>query len=229
MIKKTPLIRLDFEDYIIGALLKIAAITICLWIFSVIVAVIKATHSFLGSDIALNKINSNDNGAFLFVSIVGIALFIILLMNAFEKSKKENRDNGDIATTLFFAFLGLLIATIANFAIKDPTKRLIGYAFDFNTSEFREALACYWEYIKVAIILITSYFMGRLVYLYRLSKNTSKMFSCYNSTIEKFYSDGQPVKNQKVKAFILEPELINPLELKLWSKNIAKYFTERIL
>ena len=44
MIKKNPLIRIDFKNYIINALLKIGAITICLSLFALIVAIIKATH-----------------------------------------------------------------------------------------------------------------------------------------------------------------------------------------
>ena len=44
MNKKTPLIRVDFKGYIVGALFKMITITFYLSLLALIVAVIKATH-----------------------------------------------------------------------------------------------------------------------------------------------------------------------------------------
>ena len=37
----------------------------------------------------LNEINENQDGLFIFVSIVGIVLFVALLVKAFDKHKKR--------------------------------------------------------------------------------------------------------------------------------------------
>jgi hypothetical protein len=127
----------------------------------------------------LNEINENQDGLFIFVSIVGIVLFIALLMKAFEKRKKG--DNWGMWTALFFAFLALLIAIGANYAIDDPSKRLVKFNLSFNSDEFKEAVVCYWGYAGVVVLFTAFYFIGRLIYLYKLSKNSYKMFSHYNS------------------------------------------------
>lgn len=172
-----------------------------------------------------NEIAANQDGLFLFVSFVGFVLFIALLVKAFDKSK--NRDIGGVATALFFAFIVLLMAIMTNYAIKDPSMKLIKFSLSFNSNEFKEAISRYWGYSNVVILFIAFYYSVRLIHLYKLSKNSSKMFACYSSIIEKSYSDGQPVKDKKVKIFVIEPELINPLDPELWSKNVAQYFAER--
>ena len=50
----------------------------------------------------MNEINENQDGLFIFVSIVGIVLFVALLMHAFGKRKKGY--SGGMWTALFFAF-----------------------------------------------------------------------------------------------------------------------------
>ena len=173
----------------------------------------------------INEINENQDGLFIFVSIVGIVLFIALLMKAFEKRKKG--DSGGMWIALFFAFLALLIAIVANYAIDDPSKRLVKFNLDFNSSEFKEAIGCYLGYIKIAVVFVAFYFIGRLAYLYKLSKNATKMFSSYNATIEKYNAKEKPIQDHKVEIFKVESELINPLDPELWSKNVAYYFVER--
>lgn len=127
---------------------------------------------------------------------------------------------------LFFAFLALLIAIGANYAIDDPSKRLVKFNLDFNSDEFKEAVVCYWKYVGVVVIFTAFYFIGRLIYLYKLSKNSYKMFSRYNAIIEKYNAEKKPIQDHKVEIFKVESELINPLDPELWSKNVAYYFAE---
>lgn len=68
----------------------------------------------------MNEINEKQDGILIFVSIVGIVLFVALLVHAFDQHKKRNNEVMLIA--LFFAFLALLIAIGANYAIDDPSK-----------------------------------------------------------------------------------------------------------
>ena len=173
----------------------------------------------------MNEINENQDGLFIFVSIVGIVLFVALFMKAFEKRKEG--DSWGMWTTLFFAFLALLIAIGANFAIDDPSKRLVKFNLSFNSDEFKEAVVCYWGYAGVVVIFTAFYFIGKLINLYRLSKNATKMFSSYNATIEKYNAKEKPIQDHKVEIFKVESELINPLDPELWSKNVAYYFVER--
>jgi hypothetical protein len=172
----------------------------------------------------LNEINEKQDGIFIFVSIVGIVLFIALLMKAFEKRKEG--DGAAMLTALFFAFLALLIAIGANYAIDDPSKRLVKFNLDFNSDEFKEAVVCYWKYAGVVVIFTAFYFIGRLIYLYKLSKNSYKVFSYYNSIIEEYNAEKKPIENHKVKIFKVDSKLINPLDPKLWSKNVAYCFAE---
>lgn len=173
----------------------------------------------------LNEINEKQDGLFIFVAIVSIVLFVALLVHAFDKRKKG--DNWGMWTALFFAFLVLLIAIGANYAIDDPSKRLVKFNLSFNSDEFKEAVVCYWGYAGVVVLLTAFYFIGRLIYLYKLSKNSYKMFSHYNSTIEKYNAKEKPIKDHKAEIFKIEPALINPLDPELWSKNVEYYFVER--
>lgn len=172
----------------------------------------------------MNEINENQDGLFIFVSIVGIVLFVALLVHAFDKHKKK--DSVGMLTALFFAFLALAIAIGVNFAIDDPSKKLIKFNLDFNTNEFKEVIVSYLGYAGVVVILAAFYFIGRLIYLYKLSKNASKMFSRYNSIIEKYNAKEKPIQDHKAEIFKIDSKLINPLDPELWSKNVAYYFME---
>lgn len=129
-------------------------------------------------------------------------------------------------TALFFAFLALLIAIGANFAIEEPSNKLVKFNLSFNSNEFKEAVVCYWGYVKIVVIFTAFYFIGKLIYLYKLSQNSYKMFSRYNSIIEKYNAEGKPIEDHKVKIFEIDSKLVNPLEPELWSKNVAYCFTE---
>lgn len=172
----------------------------------------------------MSEIDAKQDGLFIFVSIVGIVLFIALLMKAAERHKEK--DNEGMLVVLFFALLALLIAIMTNFAIQDPSKKLIKFNLDFNSDEFKEAVACYLGYVKVAVIFVAFYFIGRLIYLYKLSKNSYKMFSRYNSIIEKYNAKEKPIQDHKAEIFRVESGLTNPLDPELWSKNVAYYFVE---
>lgn len=172
----------------------------------------------------LNEINEKQDGIFIFVAIVGIVLFIALLMKAAERHKEK--DHEGMLTALFFAFLALLIAIGANYAIEEPSKRLVKFNLDFNSNEFKETVVCYWGYAGVVVLFTAFYFIGRLIYLYKLSKNSYKMFSHYNSIIEKYNAKEKPVQDHKAEIFKIDSKLINPLEPELWSKNVAYYFAE---
>lgn len=172
----------------------------------------------------LNEINEKQDGIFIFVSIVGIVLFIALLMKAFEKRKKG--DSAGMWTALFFAFLALLIVIGANYAIDDPSKRLVKFNLDFNSNEFKEAVVCYWGYAGVVVIFTAFYFIGRLIYLYKLSKNSYKMFSRYNAIIEKYNAEKKPIQDHKAEIFKIDSKLVNPLDPELWNKNVAHCFVE---
>lgn len=173
----------------------------------------------------LNEINENQDGLFIFVSIVGIVLFVALLVHAFDKHKKK--DSVGMLIALFFAFLALLIVIGSNYAIDDPSKRLVKFNLSFNSDKFKEAVVCYWKYAGVTVIFTAFYFIGRLIYLYKLSKNSYKMFSRYNDIIEKYNAKDKPIKDHKAEIFKIESGLTNPLDPKLWSKNVAYCFTER--
>jgi hypothetical protein len=102
------------------------------------------------------------------------------------------------------------------------------WSLDFNYEEFKKYLSAYWGYGKVVIIFITLYYIARLIYLYRLSKDICKMFKSYVGIINKYFIKGKPMKDSHVKAFVVDNDMVNPLDPELWNKNAAKYFTERI-
>ena len=55
-----------------------------------------------------------------------------------------------------------------------------------------------------------------------------KMFKSYVAIINKYFIKGKPMKDHHVKAFVVDNDMVNPLDPELWNKNAAKYFTERI-
>lgn len=77
------------------------------------------------------------------------------------------------------------------------------------------------------IISVAFYFIGKLINLYKLSKDATKMFSRYNSIIEKYNAEGKPIEDHKAEIFKIDSKLVNPLNPELWSKNVAYCFTER--
>lgn len=164
-----------------------------------------------------------------FMAILFFGIYMIFSIKAYKE--------GEIGANLFFAritaFLVFIFGTMLLKAMLDPggsSSTMFGKSrFDFNYSEFKDYLAIYWGYSKVFILFMTFYFIGRLLYLHRLSKSIYKMFKSYGSIIQKYFIKGKPIEDNRVKIYKIEPELTNPLDPELWNKNVAKYFTERML
>ena len=175
-----------------------------------------------------------------------MSLFIVLVMIGavfaiFSTIRAYNRGEADASQRQKAILVGVIIillsivVKIVLVGIDDSSSSSSSnspfskYSLDFNYEEFKKYLSAYWGYGKVVIIFITLYYLARLVYLYRLRKNTYKMFKSYVGIINKYFSKGKPMKDSHVKAFVVDSELINPLDPELWNKNAAKYFTERII
>ena len=215
--KKHPLIRVDFKDYITSSLVRIGTIAFFLWLIALVVATIKAVY--------LAEVKNTTDGILIFISITSFIIFIILFVMAFvEMEKMEGADRKKIEAEGAFAILCFVISILTYIAIDDKTFMRESLTFDFKFNDFKENLAHYWGYGKVVIIFTTLFYLGRFFYLYRLSKNSSKMFACYKSIVEKYHSNGEPTKDRKMKIFKIEPELVNPLNPELWDKNVVQNF-----
>lgn len=184
----------------------------------------------------LTELTSSVMSIFIFMAMVG-AVFAI-----FSTIRAYNRGEADASQRQRSIIVGILIITLSIVVkiilvgIDDSSSSSSSsngffskWSLDFNYEEFKKYLSAYWGYGKVVIIFITLYYIGRFVYLYRLRKNTYKMFKSYVAIINKYFIKGKPIKDHRVKAFVVDNDMVNPLEPELWNKNAAKYFTERIL
>ena len=181
----------------------------------------------------LTEFTSSVMSIFIFLAMVG-AVFAI-----FSTIRAYNRGEADASQRQRAIFVGIIIillsivVKIVLVGIDDSSSSssspLSKYSLDFNYEEFKKYLSAYWGYGKVVVIVITIYYIERFFHLYRLSKNTYKMFKSYVGIINKYFIKGKPMKDSHVKAFVVDNELINPLDPELWNKNAAKYFTERII
>lgn len=179
----------------------------------------------------MTEFTSSVMSIFIFLAMVG-AVFAI-----FSTIRACNRGEADESQKQRSIIVGILIITLSIVVkiilvgIDDSSSSSSGplskWSLDFNYEEFKKYLSAYWGYGKVVIIFITLYYIGRLIYLYRLSKNSYKMFSRYNSIIEKYNAKKKPIQDHKAEIFKIDSKLINPLEPELWSKNVAYYFVER--
>lgn len=181
----------------------------------------------------MTEFTSSVMSIFIFLAMVG-AVFAI-----FSTIRAYNRGEADDSQRQRAIIVGILIITLS-IVVKiilvdiDDTSSSSSSSFskwslDFNYEEFKKYLSAYWAYGKVMIIFITIYYIVRLIYLYRLSKDTCKMFKSYVGIINKHFIKGKPIKDHRVKAFVVDNDMINPLEPELWNKNAAKYFIERII
>lgn len=181
----------------------------------------------------LTEFTSSVMSIFIFLAMVG-AVFAI-----FSTIRAYNRGEADASQRQRAIFVGIIIillsivVKIVLVGIDDSSSSSSGslskYSLDFNYEEFKKYLSAYWGYGKVFIIFITLYYVARLIYLYRLSKNTYKMFKSYVAIINKYFIKGKPIEDHRVKAFVVDNDMVNPLDPELWNKNAAKYFTERII
>lgn len=181
----------------------------------------------------MTEFTSSVMSIFIFLAMIG-AVFAI-----FSTIRAYNRGEADESQKQRSIIVGILIITLS-IVVKiilvgiDDTSSSSSSSFskwnlDFNYEEFKKYLSAYWGYGKVFIIFITLYYVARLIYLYRLSKDTCKMFKSYVGIINKYFIKGKPMKDHRVKAFVVDNDMVNPLDPELWNKNAAKYFTERII
>ena len=181
----------------------------------------------------LTEFTSSVMSIFIFFVMV-VAVFVI-----FSTIRAYNRGEADESQKQRSIIVGILIITLSivvkiilvgiDDSSSSSSSSFSKWSLDFNYEEFKKYLSAYWGYGKVVVIVITIYYIERFFHLYRLSKNTYKMFKSYVAIINKHFIKGKPMKDSHVKAFVVDNELTNLLDPEDWNKNAAKYFTERIL
>lgn len=181
----------------------------------------------------MTEFTSSVMSIFIFLAMVGAIFAIFSTIRAYNRGEAdESQKQRSIIVGILIITLSIVVKIIL-VGIDDTSSSSSGplskWSLDFNYEEFKKYLSAYWGYGKVIIIFITLYYIARLIYLYRLSKDTCKMFKSYVGIINKYFIKGKPMKDHRVKAFVVDNDMINPLEPELWNKNAAKYFTERII
>lgn len=183
----------------------------------------------------LTEFTSSVMSLFIFLAMVGAVFAIFSTIRAYNRGEAdESQKQRSIIVGILIILLSIVVKIVL-VGIDDTSSSSSSsngffskWSLDFNYEEFKKYLSAYWGYGKVVIIFITLYYVARLIYLYRLSKDTCKMFKSYVGIINKYFIKGKPMKDSHVKAFVVDNELTNPLDPELWNKNAAKYFTERI-
>ena len=174
---------------------------------------------------------------FIFMALITAVFAIFSTIRAYNRGEAdENQKQKTIIIGAIIIFSSIMVKIVlvgmgdssssSSSSFNNPLSK---WSLDFNYEEFKKYLSAYWGYGKVFIIFITLYYVARLIYLYRLSKDTCKMFKSYVGIINKHFIKGKPIEDHRVKAFVVDNELTNPLDPELWNKNAAKYFTERII
>lgn len=181
----------------------------------------------------MTEFTSSVMSIFIFLAMVGAVFAIFSTIRAYNRGEADESQKQKAILVGVIIILLSIVVKIVLVSIDDSSSSssssLSKWSLDFNYEEFKKYLSAYWGYGKVIIIFITLYYVARLIYLYRLSKDTCKMFKSYVGIINKYFIKGKPMKNSHVKAFVVDNELTNPLDPELWNKNAAKYFTERII
>lgn len=180
----------------------------------------------------MTEFTSSVMSIFIFLAMVGAVFAIFSTIRAYNRGEAdESQKQRSIIVGILIITLSIVVKIIL-VGIDDTSSSSSGplskWSLDFNYEEFKKYLSAYWGYGKVVIIFITLYYIARLIYLYRLSKDVCKMFRSYVAIINKYFIKGKPIKDSHVKAFVVDNDMINPLDPELWNKNAAKYFTERI-
>lgn len=183
----------------------------------------------------LTEFTSSIMSLFIFLAMVGAVFAIFSTIRAYNRGEADaSQRQRAILVGVIIILLSIVvkIVKIVLVGIDDSSSSssspLSKYSLDFNYEEFKKYLSAYWGYGKVVVIVITIYYIERFIHLYRLSKNTYKMFKSYVGIINKYFIKGKPMKDHRVKTFVVDNELTNPLDPEDWNKNAAKYFTERI-
>ena len=169
----------------------------------------------------MTEFTSSVMSIFIFLAMVGAFFAIFSTIRAYNRGETDESQKQKAILVGVIIILLSIVVKIVLVGIDDSSSSssspLSKYSLDF------------WGYGKVVVIVITIYYIERFFHLYRLSKNTYKMFKSYVGIINKYFIKGKPMKDSHVKAFVVDNELTNPLDPELWNKNAAKYFTERII
>lgn len=180
----------------------------------------------------MTEFTSSVMSIFIFLAMIGAIFAIFSTIRAYNRGEAyESQKQRSIIVGILIITLSIVVKIILvgiDDTSSSSSRSLSKWSLDFNYEEFKKYLSAYWGYGKVIIIFITLYYVARLIYLYRLSKDTCKMFKSYVGIINKYFIKGKPMKDHRVKAFVVDNELTNPLDPEDWNKNAAKYFTERI-
>lgn len=180
----------------------------------------------------LTEFTSSVMSLFIFLAMVGAVFAIFSTIRAYNRGEAdESQKQRSIIVGIIIILLSIVVKIVLvgiDDSSSSSSSPLSKYSLDFNYEEFKKYLSAYWGYGKVVVIVITIYYIERFFHLYRLSKNTYKMFKNYVSIINKHFVKGKPIEDHRVKVFVVDNDMINPLEPELWNKNAAKYFTERI-
>ena len=184
----------------------------------------------------MTEFTSSVMSIFIFLAMVGAVFAIFSTIRAYNRGEADESQRqraiivGILIITLSIVVKIILVGIGDTSSSSSSSNGFFSkWSLDFNYEEFKKYLSAYWGYGKVVIIFITLYYVARLIYLYRLSKDICKMFKSYVGIINKYFIKGKPMKDSHVKAFVVDNELTNPLDPELWNKNAAKYFTERII
>ena len=179
----------------------------------------------------VSEFTSSVTSIFIFLALVGSIFAIVSAIKAYNRGDvDESQKQKSILTGILVMVIMILLAIVIKIVlvgtdeISSSSSLFSKYSLDFNYEEFKKYLSAYCVYGKVVIIFITLYYVAKAIYLYRLSKNTYKMFKSYIGIINKYFIKGRPIKDSRVKAFVVDNDMINPLEPELWNKNAAKYF-----
>lgn len=172
---------------------------------------------------------------FIFMAMVGAVFAIFSTIRAYNRGEADASQRQKAIFVGIIIILLFIVVKIVLVGIDDSSSSSSSsnspfskWSLNFNYEEFKKYLSAYWGYGKVVVIVITIYYIERFFHLYRLSKNTYKMFKSYVAIINKHFIKGKPIEDHRVKAFVVDNDMVNPLEPELWNKNAAKYFTERI-
>lgn len=181
----------------------------------------------------MTEFTSSVMSIFIFLAMVGAVFAIFSTIRAYNRGEAdESQKQRSIIVGILIIALSIVVKIILvgiDDSSSSSSRSLSKWSLDFNYEEFKKYLSAYWGYGKVVIIFITLYYISRFIYLYRLSKDICKMFKSYVGIINKHFIKGKPIEDHRVKAFVVDNDMVNPLDPELWNKNAAKYFTERII
>ena len=181
----------------------------------------------------LTEFTSSVMSIFIFLAMVGVVFAIFSTIRAYNRGEAdESQKQRSIIVGILIITLSIVVKIILvgiDNSSSSSSNSFSKWSLDFNYEEFKKYLSAYWGYGKVIVIVITIYYIERFIHLYRLRNNVYKMFKSYVGIINKHFIKGKPIEDHRVKAFVVDNDMTNPLEPELWNKNAAKYFTERII